>query len=447
MDLLNENTKKIFFRYLLASFLSALISSIYSVVDMAMVGQHLGSNGSAAMAVVAPLWNIIFSLGLLTGMGGAILYAKAKGEGKSQKEINGYFTLAMILTGIISVILWIVVLVFENDILVLFGASETLMPLAKSYLTSVKYAIPVFLFNQAIACFLRNDNDPLLATIAIVCGGVFNVLADYLLVFTANMGMNGAGIATVGCNAISLLICCTHFLKKKNTLRLTSFTKPLVNGGTILLNGFPSFLTDASMGIVTIVFNSQIMHYFDESSLAVYGVIININTFVQCCAYGVGQGCQPLISINYGAHKISRVKQFLKYSVLCVTAISLIWLSTTLLFPNGFINLFMKADEKVLAVAPSIMRSYCLSFIFLPFNVLFVYFFQSITHSRFSLLLSCLRGLIILVPLIFLLPLITPSLIWYSALISEGVVFALASVKLFLTLRAMDKVEKLAINH
>ncbi|MFA6755219.1 MAG: MATE family efflux transporter [Bacilli bacterium] len=422
MNILNYNTKKLYFRFLAFSFGSALISSLYSVVDMAMVGQYHGANGSAAMAVVAPLWNIIYSLGLLTGMGGAILWAKAKGEGKTEHERNEIFSVSMMLTGIISLILWIIVLCFERQILVLFGATESLIDLAESYLISVKYTIPIFLFNQALAAFLRNDNDPGLATVGIVLGGIFNVAGDYLLVFTANMGIEGAGIATVGCNVVSLLIMLTHFLKKKNTLKIVKAKNIGYKSTRILLNGFSSFFTDTSMGIFTIIFNRQILNYFNEDALSVYGVIININTFVQCCSYGVGQASQPLLSENYGAKQYNRVKQILKYSLLTILVISIVWLIPTMTAPNGFINLFMKPNDNVLKIAPSIMRAYCLAFIFLPYNVFSTYFFQSLTHPKFSLLVSALRGLIISVPLLFILPSINPSFIWYTMFISEGII-------------------------
>lgn len=177
------------------------------------------------------------------------------------------------------------------------------------------------------------------------------------------------------------------------------------------------------MGILTIVFNNQILSYFNENALAVYGVIININTFVQCCAYGVGQASQPLISINFGANNKDRVNEIYKYGVVTIIIISAIWLSSVLISPNGSINLFMNANSEVLSIAPSIMRAYCLVFIFLPFNVFSVYYFQSILKPLFAFIVSALRGLVISVPLLFILPKINSFSIWYAMLITEAIVF------------------------
>ena len=153
MDLLSGNVRHVYFKYLTAAFGSALISSIYGIVDMAMVGQYQGPGGTAALAVVAPIWNIIYSLVLLTGIGGSVLLGSAKGKGKV-KEQNEYFSAALTGTVILSAVCWGAVLFFDTEMLTLFGAEETLLPLAKEYLIPIKFVIPVYLFNQMLAAFL-----------------------------------------------------------------------------------------------------------------------------------------------------------------------------------------------------------------------------------------------------------------------------------------------------
>lgn len=312
-----------------------------------------------------------------------------------------------------------------------------MLPLAESYLYSIRFTVPIFLFNQVLAAFLRNDNDPALATGAIIFGGLFNVAGDYLLVFTANLGMEGAGIATVACNAVSLLVMLAHFFKKKNSLRLVRIKNFAPKSASLLASGFPSFFTDAAMGIITIVFNSQINHYFDEDTLAVYGVIININTFVQCCAYGVGQGVQPLLSINYGAKEGDRLKKFLRYGLVTILVITAIWYAAVMIVPNGFINLFMKSNDHVLSIAPSIIRTYATGFIFLPFNVFSTYVFLSLVKPVNSFLVSSLRGLLLSLPLLLLLPLINSSLLFWAMPISEVLTFVYAGISMILSIKKL----------
>ncbi|WP_330627794.1 MATE family efflux transporter [[Clostridium] symbiosum] len=210
MNLLQGNVKNIYFKYLSAAFGSALISSIYGLVDMAMVGQYQGPGGTAALAVVAPVWNIIYSLGLLTGIGGSVLFSAARGSGDRGKE-NQYFTTSLISTLLLGLACWFAIVLFDTQMLLLFGAEETLLPLAKQYLLPVKFIVPVFLFNQMLAAFLRNDNNPGLATAAVLSGGIFNVFGDYFFVFILDMGIMGAGLATAAGAFITFAVMLTHF--------------------------------------------------------------------------------------------------------------------------------------------------------------------------------------------------------------------------------------------
>lgn len=152
MDLMNGKIKPIYFKYLSAACGSAMISSIYGVVYMAMVGQYQGPEGSAAMAVISPVWNIIYSLGLLMGIGGSVLFSTLRGESKdNKKQSNEYFTVAVIGAVILAVITWIAVIFFDRELLLLFGAEEKLLELARRYIFPVKFVVPSFLFTQLLS--------------------------------------------------------------------------------------------------------------------------------------------------------------------------------------------------------------------------------------------------------------------------------------------------------
>ena len=140
MDLLKGNVRQIYFRYLGAAFGSALISSIYGLVDSAMVGQYQGPEGTAALAIVAPVWNIIYSLGLLTGIGGSVLLSAARGAGR-QKEGDEYFTAALAGTVFFAAVSWLAIAFFDAPLLRLFGARDALLPLAQQYLLPVKFGV------------------------------------------------------------------------------------------------------------------------------------------------------------------------------------------------------------------------------------------------------------------------------------------------------------------
>ena len=143
--------------------------------------------------------------------------------------------------------------------------------------------------------------------------------------FVCNMGAYGAGLATAIGSAISFLAMLSHFFMKKNTLRLVRPERLLYKLKEITVTGFSTFFIDVAMGILTILFNRQIMIYLGTNALAVYGVIVNISTFVQCCSYSVGQASQPIISTNFGAGKGDRIRETLKYALGTAAFFSLFW--------------------------------------------------------------------------------------------------------------------------
>ncbi|CVI67577.1 Multidrug export protein MepA [Clostridiales bacterium CHKCI001] len=421
MDFLNGKIKNIYFKYLAAAFGSALITSIYSIVDMAMVGQYHGPEGSAALAVVAPVWNIIYSLGLLMGIGGSVLFSTIRGKSEGQeKQSNEYFTVSVIGSIILAAVIWFVVIFFDRELLLLFGAQDNTVSLAREYVEPIKFAIPLFLFNQMLAAYLRNDKNPALATGAVLVGGIFNIFGDYFFVFTCDMGAYGAGLATAIGSAITFLVMLSHFFMKKNTLRLVRPTRLLGKLKEISITGFSTFFIDVAMGILTILFNRQIMHYLGTNALAVYGVIVNISTFAQCCAYSVGQASQPIISTNFGANKGERIRQTLKYALGTTAFFSIFWTALSLAIPNVFIHIFMTPTPEVLQIAPDIFRCYGISFLLLPLNIFSTYYFQALIKPKVAFIVSVARGLFISGIFIFLLPVVIGAdSIWFAMPITE----------------------------
>lgn len=426
MDLLQGRVGQIYFKYLSAAFGSALIGAIYSIVDMAVVGQYQGPEGTAALAVVAPVWNIIYSLGLLMGIGGSVLLATAKGRGERRTQ-NEFFTAALLGTVVLAAGTWVLVGCFETPLLRLFGAEDALLDLAKRYLQPIQFVVPLFLFNQMLSSFLRNDNAPGLATAAVLSGGIFNIFGDYFFVFTLDMGIYGAGLATAMGAVITFLLLLSHFFTRNNTLRLVRPTRLLAQLGQVVATGMSSFVVDVAMGVLTTLFNRQIITYLGTDALAVYGILVNISTVVQCCAYSVGHAAQPLLSVNYGARQWSRIRTTLSCSLVAAAVFSLAWTALICLFPNGFVRIFMNPTAQIYAIAPFILRSYGSSFLFMPFNVFSTFYFQSLMKPTASFAISVTRGLVISGGLILLLPgLAGAEALWFAMPITEVVVAVLA---------------------
>lgn len=419
MEMLVKPIKKLYFKYLAAAFGSALVGAAYIMVDMAVIGQYAGPTGTAAIALVLPAWSLICSLGILTGIGGSVLYGNAKGEGGAKKA-NAMFTAAVIATALLALVIWLFMLFCDKQLFLLLGSEGELLDIGLEYLKPLKAAVPVFVFGQMLAAFLRNDNDPGLATFAVVFTSILNIIGDYLFTFTFDGGVYGAALATALSNILSVAIMLTHFFKKKNTLRLAKPERLFHSMGRIFLIGFSVFFVDLAMGIMTMLYNKQILKLLNNDALSVFGAIASLTTVVQCCSYSIGQAAQPILSANFGAREMRRVRGVLKYGILTSLGFGAFWAVLVMAFPTTVIKIFMDATESVLAIAPGILRRYGIAYLFVPFTLFATYYFQSILKARVSLGISLSRGLVVGAIMLYVLPAIFGAdSIWFATPVAE----------------------------
>lgn len=420
MDILKGKIRPMYFKYLAAASGSALVASIFGIVDAMMVGQYHGPAGTAALAVFSPLWSIIFCLGLLAGIGGSVLFANRRGAG-DEATAQQYFTLSILYGVGLSAVATAAIAVFQEPLFRLFGADEELLQLAKQYLKPILFAVPCCVFSNILSAYLRNDNAPTLATVAVVIGGVFNCVGDYYCVFVLDMGISGAGLATAIGQYIGIGVMLLHFVGKKNTLRLVKPVKALQKLKSISVTGFSTAISDLAMGIIGVLFNRQIMKYLGTDALAVYGIIAQVTAFSQCLAYGTGQAAQPIISQNYGAGQYGRIKECLRYGLYTSAVMGIFWVGVMLAFPQAIMGLFMTPTPSVAAIAPDILRLYGLSYLLLPFNLFATYYFQALMKANLSVVASVARGAVISGAMILWLPAVFgPGSIWYAMLITEA---------------------------
>ena len=422
MDLLKSKVKPMYFKYLVAASGSAMVASIFGMIDAMMVGKYHGPSGNAALAVFNPLWSIIYCLGFLAGIGGSVLFATSRGKGE-ENTAQQYFTLSVIYGIALSVLAMVGIGLFQEPLFRFFGADDELLVLAKQYLIPIFFAIPCCVFSNILAAYLRNDGNPTLATKAVIVGGMFNAFGDYFCVFILDMGILGAGLATAIGQYIAIFIMLIHFAGKKNTLRFVKLTDTFDKLRNITVTGFSTAINDLAMGIIGILFNRQIMTYLGSDALAVYGVITQITAFAQCLAYGAGQAGQPIISQNYGAGQHNRIKECLKYGLYTCAGMGIFWVIAMLIFPNAIMKFFMNPTPAVMEIAPGILRAYGISYMLLPFNLFATYYFQAMMKPNLSLIASLARGAVISGAMIMLLPVVFgANSVWYAMLITEGLV-------------------------
>lgn len=426
MDFITGDIKPLYRKYLIASMASALAISVYSFVDTIAVGQSEGPLGAAAMAVITPLYGLLVFLGILCGIGGSVLMSNAWGEGKKEKG-NACFTAAVVLMAGLTVITWGAFALFHHEIFTFFGADEQTMPKVMEYAKWLIATVPIFIAPTFISAFIRNDGAPRLAMAAVIIGGCTNVFGDWFFVFPLGMGMTGAAIATVLGTTIQVVIMCSHFFRKKCTLRLVKPNNLLHGLRNILAIGFGASVIDLGTVVMAILMNNQIMRYGSADALAVYGVVATVTSVFQALFCGVGQAIQPIVSANCGAKQFDRIKATWRMSLGTVIVLGVVFTLLGELLPTQITQLFMAATPEVLAIAPGIIRSYFLLFIPLGVTVLATYHLQSIMHGRMSMLIAVLRSMVVSGALLLIMPMIMGLQgVWLSMPVSETLVAVLS---------------------
>lgn len=426
MDLVKGNIKKLYQKYLSASVMSAVAMSIYSIVDSIAIGQSEGPVGSAALAVITPLYGVFAFFSVLCGVGGAVLYGNAKGEEKSEKA-NAIFTTATALMVMLALLLWGGFALLHGPILTFFGADAQLMSKVMEYARWLIGFMPMFLFSMFISAFIRNDGAPGVAMAAVIIGGCVNIFGDWFLVFPLGMGMTGAAIATVTGTSVQFIVLCTHFFTKKCSLRLVKPFHVLPAVRQTLSIGFSTGILDLGVVILAITINNQINRYGSATALAVYGVVATISSLFQALFNGVGQAIHPIVSVNFGANESKRVWQIWKFSLTTVLIMGMAFVAVGWFFPGSIVRMFMDTTPEVLAAAPGIIRPYFMVFPPMGVTILSTYYLQSIMREKLSMMVALLRSVIISVLLLMVLPIPFGILgIWLAMPISEVIVAIIA---------------------
>lgn len=405
MNLLKDNLRKLYLRFLIPSLGSAMVMSIYTLTDAIVIGKGVGADALAALSLTTPLLCILMAMGILFGVGGSVQMSVHRGTGDYEKA-NRYFTLSFIALAVVSLILWFVYGFGVSALLRVMGANNTLYPYAMDYMKFINMFLPVAVFSNYFAIFVRADSDPNRAMFGVILGGVVNIVLDILFVFPLQMGIGGAALASAIGMVIQVVVGITHFFSRKNELK---FVKPKhIPSGLVKIvrNGVPSFFNEFANGFIVLLFNIQILKYCGESALSVYSVISNCVILFNSLFTGVGQSVQPIIATNYGAGEWSRIKKVKNMAFLTVVIMGAVFSLCGILFPEVVCSVFMNIDEEMKSIAQSGLRLYFIAFLPMGVNLLTSYYLQSILSVNKSLCISLLRNVILSSVAIITFPLI-----------------------------------------
>lgn len=416
--------KRSFAKYVSLNILGMTALSLYILADTYFVAQGVGSDGLAALNIAIPVFSLIVGTGLMIGMGGATRF--------SISRTDTIFTRALCFGVIASAVYFICGITIPGQISSLLGAEGEVFELTRIYIQILLLFSPMFIFNNIVTCFVRNDGDPKLSMTATVLGTITNIIFDYILVFPLQFGITGAVLATGFSPLVSLLILSVHFFKKSNTLKLKKVFLTLRALKDIITLGISSLITELSSGIVILIFNMIILNIEGNLGVAAYGIIANIAIVVNAIFTGIAQGSQPITSRSYGEGNGSDAKKILKYGIITALVFSAAVYAVTFIFTEPIVKAFdNENNQRLLEIAAVGMRLYFISIFFSGVNVLCASYFSSIDRPTNGFIISVSRGVGVIIPTAFLLAyLLGLNGVWLSIAVSEFIVCVLSVVLL-----------------
>lgn len=412
-----------FAKYTSLNVLGMIGLSCYILADTFFVSKGLGTNGLAALNLAIPIYSFIHGSGLMLGMGGGTKYSVFRGQ-QASEPANRIFTNTVFLALLFAAFFMLTGLLFSEKLTLLLGAESEIAVMTKTYLTVILLFSPAFLINDILICFVRNDGNPRLSMLAMLGGSLSNILLDYIFIFPLHMGILGAVLATGAAPVISMFLLSSHWLQKRSRFHFQWAKPQLRTFFSCISLGFPSLVTEVASGIVMIVFNAIILSISGTVGVAAYGVIANLSLVVTAVFTGIAQGMQPLISKAYGTGDNQGIKQNLRYGILTALLLSCMIYLITFLLADPITGIFNHdGNIQLQQIATSGMRLYFTATPFIGFNIIISFFFTSIERAVPAQLISIIRGLVLVIPMAFLLSSLAGLTgVWLTIPITEGIV-------------------------
>lgn len=403
--------KGLLFSFSIPAIISCLVNSVYNIVDQIFIGQGVGYLGNAATTIAFPLMTIIMAFATLIGSGGSAYAALRLGEGRKREALLTLNNLLVIAIGL-GILLAATGLIFLKPILTLFGATETTMPYAIDYTSIVLMGVPFSVISIALSNMARTDGHPRMSMYGILIGAALNTVLDPIYIFVLDWGVKGAAIATITAQFVSTVVLCYYFLRKGNMRFTRRYMKPVGRVWYKIFSlGISSGITSLVACIMQVVMNNSLVYYGNQTeitgdvALSAMGIVMKIAMILASVCIGFGIGAQPILGFNLGAKKYARVRHTYLLAVSIATGSILIGWAVCQLAPHVVLSLFGKENQTFTDFAVRCLRIYLGGIFCAGFQIVSTNYFQATGQPLKASLLSMLRQLILLIPLLLILPL------------------------------------------
>lgn len=401
-----ESIGRLMLRLSLPAILGQLINALYNIVDRMYIGRIPGE-GSLALAglgVAFPIILIISAFSALVGMGGAPLAAIKMGQ-KDKEGAERILGNAFVFLVLLSVALTVLFFFVKDPVLLMFGASESTLPYASSYL-GIYLAGTIFVqLALGLNSFISTQGFATISMMTVLIGAVANIVLDPIFIFAFHMGVRGAALATVISQAASAVFVLAFLFSKKTELKIHK--RHLRIRAKVLLPvmalGVSPFIMQATESLVQLTFNSGMKHYGDDNFVGAMAILFSIMQTITMPIVGLTQGSQPIISYNFGAGRIDRVKKTFRLLLTVSLLLSTTMWAMCLLFPGVFIAMFTK-DPALMEIGRFGLRIFMGGVIMLGAQFACQQTLVALGQAKVSTFLALLRKVILLIPLALILP-------------------------------------------
>lgn len=406
IDLKTTSIGKLLLALSIPAITAQIVNALYNIVDRMYLG-NMAEDGALALTGVGicfPILILISAFAMMIGAGGAPLLSMKLGENdkKGAEEVLGNCFSVILFLG---VILTTVFFVLKRPLLVMFGASESVLPFADDYLTIYLIGTIFVQISLGMNLFINAQGYAKTGMMTVLIGAIINIVLDPIFIFTFDMGVNGAATATIISQFISALWVLIFLFGKKPLVKIHTYNLKLVTPylKRVLSLGVSPFVMQSTESLLQIILNRTLSIYGGDVYIGAMTIISSVAQFILLPLVGIMQGAQPIISFNYGAKLLERVKKAIKLATAVCTTISLIAWFVIQVKPEILISLFTKDAQLVETTIPA-MKMYMLGYLGLGTLISLQQSFLALGEAKVSVIIASLRKIVLLIPLVIILP-------------------------------------------
>lgn len=447
-----ESIPKLLIKFSVPAIVGMVVNALYNVVDRIFIGIGVDGRAIGGIYVTMPAVLILMAFAMLIGIGGNTLVSIRLGQDRKD-DADKIASNAVVLLMIISVVLSILGLIFLEPLVRLFGASESNLLYAMSYLRIILLGAPFQAVGFGMNNFIRGEGNPKIAMFTMLIGAILNAILDPIFIFIFKMGVEGAALATIISQAVSAIWVMKYFIGGKSMLTLKKeylrLKKPIVV--QIVSNGFAPFTMQIAASLVTVLLNTNLKKYGGDLATTSMGVINAVAMMILMPIFGINQGAQPIIGFNYGAKNYDRVKQALKYAAIGATIITTLGFIVIQVFPEKIISIFVSNEndlKELLLYAVPGLRIYLSMIPLLGFQIVSTAYFQATGKPKHAMLLSLSRQVLVLIPaLIILPPIFELTGVWLAAPLADLISSVITALLVLKSLKLMVNENHIQVNN